>query len=233
MKINCGNCGKEGGVPTAVRPMLQHVQPSGRGMESEHEQAAKRSAVAFIEQRIDHNDKVRRRANRKRALRNLGSIAGGLLVLAAVAFYFTHRNGDGAGGLDELKTLVTTTIPDVLPGINPYTAITKEFSEGELSLWKNAPDAVKPKNAPAGAIYHALVPRTGYFTVYELTATGGGKFDVAEIAPSGSSAPTTLAAYNKACEGRPFFIAHEGRRYVGGSSDLKAMDKLLREMLAR
>lgn len=259
MKVKCGNCGKNIVVPddlvagqhvrcpycnekskfdvpsrvvlpTAVRPILQHVQPSGRGMESEHEQAAKRSAVEFIEKRIDHNDQVRRAANRKRAWRNLGSIAGGLLLLAAVSYYFTHRNGN-ASDLDNLKEMVASAIPDAISGANPYVDITKGFSEGELSLWKNAPASVKPKNAPPGAVYHALVPQTGYFTVYELKATAAGKFDVAEIAPSGESNPTTLAAYDKACEGRPHFIAHEGRVYVGGSDNLKAMDTLRHNML--
>jgi len=214
-----------------MKPTLQHVNPSGRGMESEHEQAAKRSAVDFIEQRIEHNEQVRRTAARKRTARNLGSIAVGLIILAGVAYYITHRTeeANGLGGLKE----AAAALPEKILRTNPFTEISQKFAEGKLLAWKDAPSSVKPKNASAGTVYHALVPQTGYYALYELTATAPGKFTVVEITPFGKSVPTTIAEYDRACEGRPYFITFRGLVYVGGSSDLKAMDALRRKMLPR
>jgi len=260
MTIKCGNCGKDIIVPddlvvgqhvrcpycnekmafdkpsrvvlpTAVRPILQHVQPSGRGMQSEHELAAKRAAVESIEKRIDHNEKVRKNAARRRAVANVGSVLVGLAVLAGIAFYFTHaRNGKIDVNAGEIIDSVRECLPAVVdPAKRAYAEVAAEFAKGELAHWKDAPKELKPKHAPAGTVYHALVPKGGKFDLYELKAGG----EVTELSPVGKSVPLTMEDFKKACGGKPYFIACADRVFVCGGGDLRMMDELRKALLPR
>lgn len=226
-----------------AHPLFKHVQPSGRGTQSEHELAAKRAAVESIERRFDHNERVRKRAARKRAAASFGSVVILLSVLAGVVYYFTHR-GEGVSklGIDlgGLAKAAQEYLPDaVAPSAGKpsstaetefrdrYAAVAAEFSQGELALWKAAPDALKPKNAPAGTVYHAMIPNAGKFGLYELKS--GGK--VVELSPFGPPLSLTMEDFKKACGDKPYFIATAGRVFVCGAGDLKTMDELRKALL--
>jgi len=260
MQIRCGKCGRDIVVPddlavgqhvrcpycneksafdgpscaespTAVRPILQHVRPSGRGMQSEHELAAKRAAVESIERRIDHDEKVRKGAARRRTAANAGSILLGLAVVAGIAFYFTQvRNGQSGVNMEKVVESVRQCLPAAIdPDRRAHAAVAAEFGKGELAPWKDAPKELKPKNAPAGTVYHALVPKGGKFDLYELKAGGA----VAELSPLGKPVPMKMEDFKKACGGKPYFIACAGRVFVCGGGDLKMMDELRKALLPR
>jgi len=226
-----------------IRPKFKHVQPSGRGMQSEHELQAKRAAVESIERRFEHNERVRKSASRRRALANLGSIVIGIAVLAGLAYYFTHRNGGSIGvpnlGVDfgEIAKTVREAIPTADVPVNKveseyrdrYASVAAEFARGELAFWKDVPKDLKPKNAPAGTVYHALIPQGGKFNLYELKAGG----EVAEFSPFGRPVPMTMEDFKKAVGGKPYFIACEGRVFACGGGDLKMMDELRKALLPR
>jgi len=234
-------------TPEAVRPKFKHVQPSGRGMQSEHELAAKRAAVAAIEKRFEHDEKARRRAARKRALSRFLSILAGLAFLAGMAWFFTHRAECMAGlrklasarSLGDLGRAVGVMVPDAsqtveVPVVDSvardrFAAVAKAFAVGDLAYWREAPASLRPKNAPAGTVYHALVPQDGAFGLYELK-TGG---DVAELSPFAPPLPMTTADFKKQCGGKPYFLACGGRVFVCGGGDLKKMDELRKALLPR
>lgn len=235
-------------------------------MQSEHEIEAKREAVALVERRFEHNEKVRRRAARKRVLTNLGSIVIGLAVLAGVAYFFLRRdagwravNADveqvtkiinehipiavtpsaatpSADAPDVTSVpivseapVVTTKKTDVTAEFRErYASVAAQFLKGELTPWKDAPKELRPKTAPAGTIFHALVANGGKFALYELKA--GGK--IAELSPFGPPLPLASGDFKKACGNRPYFIACAGRVFVCGNADLKTMDELRKALLA-
>jgi len=234
-----------GSDPTkTAHPLFKHVQPSGRGTQSEHELAAKRAAVESIERRFDHNEKVRKRAARKRALANFGSIVVGLAVLAGIAYYFTHKETGSLKLNVDLKGIAETAMEYLPEGIAPssdkpvasaeakfreaYAAAAAEFAQGELAHWKDAPQELKVKSAPVGTVYRALVPRSGKFGLYEWKAGGGA---VAELSPFGPPLAMEKDGFKKACGGKPFFIATAGRVFVVGDGDLKTMDELRKALL--
>jgi len=218
-------------LPSEVRPVLKHVQPSGRGMQSEHEMLAKRAAVESIERRFDHNERVRKKAARKRAAANFGSVVAGLAVLAGIAYYFTHRGEEltlPGADFGEMKNAVCQCLPAfVNPEKRAYEDAVAEFAKGELAHWRDAPKELKPKTAPAGTVYHALVPQGGKFGLYELKASG----EAIALSPSGPSAPMTMKEFNKARNGRSYLIACGGRVFVVGDGDLKTMDELRKALL--
>jgi len=272
MTIKCGNCGKDIVVPddiavgqhvrcpycnekmafdrpsrvelpTAVRPILQHVQPSGRGMQSEHELAAKRAAVESIERRIDHNEKVRKRAARKRRASNLTFMFAGLLLVAGLAWYLMRRYdvqmpSPDVGAVTQVVEVVRQNLPEPVAAIvdpsrrelqERYESASAEFGRGELARWKDAPRELKPKNAPAGTVYHALVPQGGKYALFELVSGG----EVLEMSKTQESASRTMEDFKKACGGKPYFIACAGRVFVCGGGDLKMMDELRKALLPR
>jgi len=233
----------ESDIENPPRPKFKHVQPSGRGMQSEHELEAKRAAVELIEKRIDHNERVRKTAARKRALASVGSIVFGLSVLAGIAYYFAYRSGNSIGmpdlkvGLEGVAKAAQGILP--MSGTSAsgadakfrdrYVSVAKEFAKGELAYWKDAPKNLKPKNAPAGTAYHALVPKGGKFDLYELKVGG----EVAELSPFGKPVALTTEDFKKAVGGKPYFIACAGRVFVCGGGDLKMMDELRKALLPR
>jgi len=218
-------------LPTEIRPILQRVQPSGRGMQSEHELEAKRAAGESIERRIDHNEKVRKRAARKRAAANMGSLLAGLVVLAGIVFYFTHlREGKVDVSAGDIVNAARQYLPAAVdPAKRAYAEVAAEFEKGELALWKDVPKKLKPKNAPAGTVYHVLIPQGGKYALYEMKAGG----EVAELSPFGRPVPMAMEDFKKAVGGKPYFIACSGRVFVCGGSDLKMMDELRKALLPR
>jgi len=262
MKIKCGNCGKSIIVPddivagqhvrcpycdvksafdkpsrvvlpTDIRPILKHVQPSGRGMQSEHELAAKRAAVESIEKRIDHNEAVRKRAERKRAIASFGSVVLGLVLLAAAAYYLVNttaglRERLHRTGWKQLDSLLSPSSPT---NLSDFSEVALSFSSSTLTYWKDAPKELNPKHARKGTVYHALVPNGGKYRLFELKTGNGGK--VAELTPFGNSIPMTTEDFRKTCGDKAYFLSCEGRVFVCGGGDLQMMDELRKALLPR
>jgi len=260
MQIKCGSCGKDIIVPddlvvgqhvrcpycneksafdkpsrvvlpTEIRPILQHVQPSGRGMQSEHELEAKRAAVESIEKRIDHNEKVRKSAARKRAAANAGSLLVGLVVLVGIACYFM-RDGNGLGQWSDsmgIRRLSGFLFSSNAANLSGFSSVAREFAKGDLAHWKDAPKELNPKYAPKGTVYHALVPNGGKYALYELKANGA----VTELSPFGDPLKMTMNDFKQAVGDKPYFIACEGRVFACGGGDLRMMDELRKALLPR
>lgn len=183
--------------------------------------------------RYKRNAEAREDAQRKRSHANFKSLVVGMLVLAAAALGYAYLEGglEDLSSLEGLRNLMSSAMPKKYenPYIEGYSRVAAEFAKGELAYWKNAPKELRPKNAPAGTVYYALVPRERGFDLYQLK--GGGAVD--EITPFGKPVPMTFADFKKSCDGKPYFIACAGRVFVGGGGDLKTMDELRKGLLPR
>jgi len=64
-------------------------------MQSTFEHNAQRAAVKAVEDRLAHNDRVRKQASQRRTIGNLGAWLVGILVLAAIGYWFSQQVGGG------------------------------------------------------------------------------------------------------------------------------------------
>jgi len=188
--------------------------------------------------RYKKNAEARENAARKRSAANFRSIVVGLLVVVAITYWFAYNDSIDWQNLD-VNTIVEAVRKGVTDCFEPadrsqeeararYAGVAMEFAKGELAYWKNAPKELRPKNAPAGTVYHALVPRAKGFDLYELK--GGGV--VTELSPFGKPVPMTFAEFKESSGGKPYFIACAGRVFACGG-DLKTMDELRKGLLPR
>jgi len=229
---------------------------------SEIEQGAKCAAVEAVEARWKRQDRQRRRAAFRKAVR--GFSAGLLLLAIAVGagYWFLGGRDDVVQAVEAVRTdfltdgksdrvdaapLVPAPLLDAKPEkpfvekakealaaqSDPAEAFRKRYGEllrafraKPAGPWRSAPASVRPKNAPKGTVYHALVQRrpAGY-DIYEMTA-GDKETSYRLLSPIAKPAAVSTADFIAACKGMCYLIEVKGIVYVGGKATEAEVSRL-------
>lgn len=207
---------------------------------SDFEQSAQHAAVEAVERRWKQRHDAEMQALRKKRLNNSMAIFVLLSGLCGIGYYAVQRYGD------EIHNLIGFDIRDIakmLPvcGLGSdadgkyresYVAMVESFRDKECVLWRDAPSSVKPKFAPKGVKYLAIVADRGALRLFDLMASGNGTFSGKELSPVGSPIEVDIAKFNEAVAHKPHFILCNEIVYVCGCKDLVQGKRLLKELLA-
>ena len=188
------------------------------------ESNAKREAVEAVERRWKRADAERRRIARRRKLSNF--LASALLVLIAViggrfaADHFGVRIpflSDFDWREIKFPGMHVTATADEIAFRDEFVRVFGLFKVSALSLWRDAPNEIKPKNAAKGVVYHALiVDDDNRASLFKMTANGEGMVTVERLSPLTKPATVSFAGFKELCADSPYFIACQGSVYFCG-----------------
>lgn len=220
---------------------------------SEIEREAKRAVVDAVEERWKRAEAFRRRAARRKFLRNAFAVL--LLLAIAVGGIVWYQNREDAGkivarmrttvlsgeapaeaehsrvvpaplldGARE-KTVVEKAVETVVAKPDPaaefrvrYMRLVSVFTKSSLAPWNQVPAELRPKNAPPGTVYHALVPRhpAGYDIYAMTTGAKGMTYDL--LSPIADAVRVSAADFKAARANAAYLIEKDGRVWWGGKA---------------
>ena len=131
------------------------------------------------------------------------------------------------------KPLVEKVVETVVTKPDPaaafrerYVRLLSAFSEKPLSAWKQTPAAMRPKNAPPGTVYHALVPRrpVGY-DIYAMTV-GTKEMTYDLLSPIEDAIRVKASDFKAACANATYLIEKDGQVYWAGKASAESAKSL-------
>lgn len=111
-----------------------------------------------------------------------------------------------------------------------YAELASVFQSRPQGYWKDVPASIRPKNMPAGTVYHAAVPRhpAGY-DIYGIVTATGGKMTYRLLSPVAAPVSVSGGDFQAACA-KGYLIELKGSVYICGKAT-DAMVKKLQESL--
>lgn len=193
-------------------------------MQGQFEESLRSAAVNAVERRWAAGENARRRDSRARLRRLVIRVTLLVVSLMALGIFAARHFGieiplPFTGG-------VTWTPPwkgltDAERGhVNSFMDAIRLFGEGDILPWKDAPQNIRPKHAPQGCTYLALVERRGGICgLYEMVADGKGRLSISELSPMNKPVETTLADFKHERVGSVYLILCDGKVYVCGTDN--------------
>lgn len=199
-------------------------------MPSEYEMSVKRAAVDAVEKRWQARENAQAKAKRYHSAKSLAAVAAVIIIAVLVVRFAMPRFGYEIGGLgkvfDFLRLSENAADEGKVKYYKKYAEVISLFKSGKASVWRDAPESIRPKTAIAGTLYYALVlSADGNYDVYEMTANGSGGVSVLLLSPFFEPKVITTSEFGEARKGKRYFIEHAGVVYAcGGLSELAVED---------
>ncbi len=205
-------------------------------MDNEYEKSAKSAAVAATEGQLQQRAAVARRTAKATVFGKVvvfGVVA--TAILGTIVWWVTKSDlFDDGGSLRWVAEMVG--IEKLQQGSPEFTQLARVkeimdgFRRGQVMSWREADEAIKPKLAPAGTEYFALVPdKVQGYNIFEIHAVGNGKVEAWLVSPFADNIPVKMADFKQSCGPMGYFIMHNGIVYTCSNASGSTLRNLCRE----